>query len=495
MSENKTLFSQFFSGTFSIGVARISTLALGVLSVMVATRYTTTEGYGTYVLIILIINFLVEFMSFGLTLVIPKYLASSGDDQYQRVVINTAFYFRLITIIFVSLVFFIFRPLLAHLFGDYLLTDLFGSLPILFGLVSLTLLFQTILRGQFRFNAIGIIEFISNIVEFALLALFLVVFGYGLLGLVLAKIISGIFESFLAYRAIRIEHRWEFDTSILKEMLVFGFPLQLQYIFGFAYSKLDTIIVGALLGTKGVAYYDVARKIPESLMQMYSVFISVYFPISANLYASDQKEKTEKVLNSSTRILSFLTIFATLISILFGKDIIVLLFSESYLNSYIGFVLLMIGMTLDVLENTFGYSLVAIGESDKPLVVNIIRAIVSLIGNLVLLPIMGFVGAAIVNVISNVVATPLDALFLWRKKIKPTFTDYIKLLVVLGILSLIFIFLDSPSFLIKLVITSFYFPLCLILSIITVSDISSVYNEFRVTISDIIRKIWPQRTL
>jgi O-antigen/teichoic acid export membrane protein len=65
--------------------------------------------------------------------------------------------------------------------------------------------------------------------------------------------------------------------------------------------------------------------------------------------------------------------FGTLVAVVFGRDVIRLLFSETYLPCYVPFVLLMVGLVLKVTENTLGYSLVAIGDSDKPLIVNAVR--------------------------------------------------------------------------------------------------------------------------
>ena len=479
MPTNKSIFSHFFSGTIFIGIARASTIVFGLVSVMLATRYLTTEAYGAYVLVMVFSNFLVQFFSFGLGLVIPKYLASNEDENYRTSLINAVFHFRLLTVFTVILLIVSFKPLLEKFFDNALLSDIFTAVPILFFLVSITHLFESILRGQFGFRSIGIIEFVSEASELALLSVFLIVFRLGFWGLILAKFISRIISITLSYRASQFRHKWELNIPLIKEMLKFGFPLQIQYIFDFAYSKLDTIIIGSLLGTRGVAYYDVARKIPDSLMQLYSVFIAVYFPISANIYATEKKEKTDYVLNNSMRLLAFLSVFAALIIVLFGKNIIVLLFSEEYLASYLVLVLLMIGLILDVLENTLGYSLVAIGQPEKPLYVNIVRAVVSLTGNLIILPILGFVGAAIVYILGNIIALPINVLFLRQKDLRPDFSSPLKLLLIFGLSCALFFLWNPANIVTSIVIALLFIPLSFLLSIITVRDFAIVFDEIR----------------
>lgn len=411
MPSNKSIISQFFSGTLSIGIAQFSSVVFSMIGMMIAVRHTSTEEYGTYVLLFVAIAFLIEFTSFGLSMAIPKYIASNEDGYFKATLINTVLYFRILTILVVILLSLAFKPIFVSLFGKSLLLDLFAYLPFLFGLGSLFQLFKSILRGQFNFTALGIIGFASSAVQLTSVIVLVQVFKFGLHGLLIAKLISGIFSVLVAHYAIRVKHNLAYNLALLKEMLRFGFPLQMQFLFDFVSSRVDTVIVGSFLGTSGIASYEIARKIPDAVKQLYPVFISVYFPISAKLYATEKKEKTEELMNNSIRVLTFLTAFGALIAVLFGKDIIILFFSEEYLASYFTFVLLMIGLTLQFLEDTLGYSLVAIGESDKPLIVNIVRAIVSLGGNLVLLPKVGYVGAAFVALASNIAAVPLDAFF------------------------------------------------------------------------------------
>lgn len=481
MSTNRSIISHFFSGTIFIGIARVSTIVFGLISVMVATRYLTTEAYGAYVLTLTLNNLLVQFFSFGLGLVIPKYLAATDDEDYRITLQNTVLYFRLFSVLGVILIFLICKPVVANFFGTLLSSDIFIALPFLFFLISLSSLFESILRGQLAFRAIGMIEFVSEATELVLLSVFVIVYGLGFWGLLIAKFVARIVSILLSYRVSRFSHRWQFDSLLVKDMLKFGFPLQVQYIFDFAYSKLDTLIIGSLLGTRGVAFYDIARKIPDSLMQLYSVFISVYFPVSANVYATEKEEKTSYILNNSIRLLSFTAMFAAFLSLIFGRDIIILLFSEDYLDSYWVLVLLMFGVALELTEEILGYSLVAIGQPDKPLYINIVRAIVSLAGNLMILPILGFVGAAVVYIWGNLVALPINVFFLRRKNLRPSFSNFIKLIAIFGMLSVLFLLLKSNVLLLKSVIALLFVLLSFLLSVVTLRDTKVVLTEAHLT--------------
>lgn len=477
MPTNRSIISHFFSGTIFIGIARVSTILFGLISVMIATRYLATEAYGAYVLTLTLNNLLVQFFSFGLGLVIPKYLAATDDEDYRITLQNTVLHFRLFSVLGVILIFLMSKPIVGNFFEIPLFSDIFTALPFLFFLISLSNLFESLLRGQLAFRAIGVIEFVSEATELILLSVLVIIYGLGFWGLLIAKFVARSVSILFAYRASHFAHRWQFDFALLSEMLKFGFPLQVQYIFGFVYSKLDTLIIGSLLGTRGVAFYDIARKIPDSLMQLYSVFISVYFPVSANVYATEKEEKTNYILNNSMRVLSFIAVFAALLALIFGKDIIVLLFSEEYLGSYGVLVLLMLGVALDLMEEILGYSLIAIGQPDKPLYINILRAIVSLAGNLIILPIIGFKGAAIVYILGNLVALPIDVFFLRRKDLRPNFSNFFKLIIIFGLLSTLFLLSRANILVIKVIIAFLFVPLSFLFSVITFQDTKVVLGE------------------
>ena len=177
-----------------------------------------------------------------------------------------------------------------------------------------------------------------------------------------------------------------------------------------------------------------------------------------------------------------------MISVTFGKEIILLLFSPQYLSVYPIFVLLMVGLSLNVLENTLGYSLVAIGEPEKPLIVNIVRAVFSLIGNLIFIPINGLIGAALVRILSNIVATPLDMFFLVKRRFIVKISEYIKPLIIFGTNSAIFYLFSSPSIFIKLGVIALFIVSCLMTSVITKEDFLAIIGETKAIVFKMTRK-------
>ena len=286
-----SVFSRFFKGTLAIGFSRLSLIIFGLITVVIAVRYVPPEEYGAFVLLQVILTFLTEFTSFGLSLATPHSLASTDEPLVKRKIINTTIWFRFLIAIITSMLILVFKTALDGYMGPSMWSVLLLYLPLLFCFSSLEGTFETILQGIFRFNLIGFLGTIGIILNLIFTLVFIVYLRLGILGLIYAKLIPIAIQLLIAGVYSKIQYKLEFNKKILREMLVFGFPLQLQYILDFVFSRIDTIIVASILGTTGTAYFELARKIPDSLMQLYNAFRSVYFPMLTELYANNQRQK------------------------------------------------------------------------------------------------------------------------------------------------------------------------------------------------------------
>lgn len=471
MPDSGSLLSRFIGGTIFIGLGNLSTMVLGLLGTMVAARHLPADAFGAFVLLQVVASFLTQVSSAGLELSIAKSIASTEDEQHKRQLINTAICFRLFTVLVVSLVVLIARPALPTVFGSSLLPNLAVFVPLLFLLESSSGLLKSVLQGFFLFKRIGITDFIASLHNFLLTVVFVLFLDCGVVGLIYARVISLSLSCAFAYFSTPVKKQLEFHFNILKEMLVFGFPLQINDILSFIFRRIDTLIIGALLGSADIAYYEIARKIPDSLARLYEAFRSVYFSFMSTLFALGEQKKAAQMLNHSTRLISFVTILGALIVLVFGNDVISLLFSERYLPSVPAFVFLMIALNVSLIGNILGTSLVAVGDSDKPAIINVVHTALSLLGNLVSIPIFGIVGAALASLAGSVVTNPLNVLFLRRRRVDVRVRDYLKPILVFGAYLFLVFFLKPTTFLQKASLIPLFILPCVLLSIITKEDL------------------------
>lgn len=459
----------FISSTISLGSFNILNMLLGFGGIIFVTHYFSTEVFGAYTLLLVVISFL-GVSTFGLDWSISRFIARAEDESSKECLFSTAVIMRLGSIILASLLCWFGRRFLMMLFGDSLLPDILVYIPLLFILESFRVFLKSVLQGCLLFNKIGITDLISSSLNFILV----IVVVYGIKGnitwLILAKTFSSFFSCIFAFLSVPIRKRISFHVGIFKELIKFGFPLQINDILSFICARIDTLVIAALLGPANIALYEVARKIPDNLRTLYESFRQVYYPFLAKRYALEDKRHASKLLNDSTRFVAFFTLLGAVITIVFGQDIIRLFFSEKYLPSAPIFMILMLNLSIALVSNVMGTTLVAVGDSQKPLIINIINAATSWLGCILLIPPFSILGAAIATTFGTALTYPPTIYFL-RRKIDLKNAAYLKPGVLFCVWGLLVFLIKPVSFLIEIGFLIAFVLANFFLSIITKNDI------------------------
>lgn len=470
--------SHFITGTVAIGLGTFSAMVLGLLGTMVAVRYMSAEAFGVFVLLQVVSGLFTQIGSFGLNVSVTRFIASEEDLLYKQQLINTVIYFRLITGLGVGLVILIARPALSFIFGSSLPADFVIFVPFLFLLDSLNGLLKSTLQGFFLFTRISITSFAASLLNLLLIMAFVWFLKRGVIGLIFAKLISMSLACGLAYFFIPTRKKLEFDFNKLKKMLIFAFPLHINDVLHLVFSRIDTLMISILLGSADIAYYEIARRIPDALYSLFETFRSVFYPFVSRLLSREEHKKVTLLISNSTRLISFASIFGTLTVLLFGSDLIRLLFSEKYLPSVSAFIVLMMAANISFVSNILGTSLVATGDTNKPAIINTVHSAISLIGNVIFIPLFGITGAAFASLAGNAMSNPLNVFFL-RKRIKVEVHQYLKpILVFVGCFILV-LFWGPITFVQKILIISLFLVACVSLSVITVEDLTVLVREIK----------------
>jgi O-antigen/teichoic acid export membrane protein len=230
-------------------------------------------------------------------------------------------------------------------------------------------------------------------------------------------------------------------------------------------------MIAALLGPAEIGLYEVARKIPDYLRNIYDPFVSVYYPVFGKKYALSDKQQASKLLNDALRFVAFATIFGAVIAVLFGKEVMQFLFSDKYSAGGLIFAILMINQSIVLIGNIMGYSLVAVGDSGKPAIVNTFNTVASWLGCIILVPLYALTGAAVANTIGTLVALPLNRHFL-RKKIELKDLSFLKPLILFFVWCLLVFIIKPESLLMKFAFLASFLLASAFLSILTKNDLA-----------------------
>ena len=467
--------AHFVSSTISLSTFNFVTMALGLAGTIILTRHLSTEDYGFYVFILVLVSFIDQISTLGLEMSIQKFIAGAKDESTKEQFFSTGVIMRVAAILLASLVAWFGRPLLEMLFGKSLLPSLLIYLPLIYALDSFQSYLQSVLQGCFRFSAVGMINLITSVVYFIILLALVYGVNGNVTWILLAKAFTSLIAIILAFVLIPIKKKFSFQPQVFKELIKFGSPLQVNDILTFFFQRIDSVVVAAFLGPADLALYEVARKIPDNLRGLYNPFISVYFPFISKRYDLDSREHASDLLNDAVRFVAFVTLLGTAIAILFGQAIIQFLFSGKYVSSAPIFALLMFNLSISLISNVMGTTLVGVGDPQKPMIINSFNAVISWLACVLLIPVYALLGAAAGNTLGTMVAYPLNQFFL-RRKINLKDAAHLKPIALFCFWGILVYWVRPDSLLMKISLLAVFLLASVLLSIVTRDDIARLVN-------------------
>jgi len=473
----KPLLVGMIDGIVSTGIGSLVFTFFGLVGFMLTSRWLQKDELGVFVILQLVVGLVVGISSLGLDLSITKFIAENEQEEDKQKILNNVVTLRLITIVVSSILVFLLQEPLFKLFGGTRYTQIIPYIPLMVLFESSYRLIDSVMGGYFRFKWIALLSGGMSFTSLVLIIFFIGWLGLGLPGRIWARIISLILTILVAIFFGRIQFKLEFDLKLLVRMLKFSLPLFVNYILSFVFMRADTFIIGGFLGAEQIAIYEIARKIPESIESMYDAFRKVFFPYISDLFAKKKMDMASEMLNHSLRLIAFTGVLGILIAFFFGNEIIILLFSGKYQDSSLLFGFLMIVLTLNMIDYTLGYSLVAVGESNKPPLINTIHTGVNFLGYFLLIPVTGIFGVVYANIAGVLVANPINVHFLWKKNVLSKYSTYIKPVLIGAACYVLWVFVMPSHWIFRAGILILYVVFSFVFRVLTFDDLVLLFEQ------------------
>ena len=161
-------------------------------------------------------------------------------------------------------------------------------------------------------------------------------------------------------------------------------------------------------------------------MRGFQSFIVVFFPNLSRLLSQGKRDAALTLMNKSIFTFSIAINLLLLVSFLFNAEIILLLFSDKYLDSALAFSFLMVAFYLSSMSHIMGYSLVSAGLPSITLKVNIASSAISLIAALFMVPLWGFMGAVYSMLLTGLSSLLFHYLYLTKYEMKIELISLVK---------------------------------------------------------------------
>lgn len=465
--------SSFYRGVVYTGAGSIASTLFLFLETIIAVRLLDPASYGVFVLLTVVISFLDVSIDFGATTAVTQLIASS-DPQRQNMLANSALVFRLVVLLMVSALLWLGHSLFSMIDSSEDFLRYATLVPLMLAAYSLDELLLRTMQGFQAYRHVATGQILRSVLRPLLLLFFLVILGFGMVSLIYSWIISFSVSALYLYIALPIERRFVWRPQLVKEIVRFGFPIQMNQFLVLISSRADVLILGALATPATVAMFTVGSRIPQALARLSDSYTAVYFPTMSALLGQGKSVEAHRMLNNSLRLLSFASALVALMAVLFSHEIVTTLFSETYAASSLVFSLLMLAFHMDVLINVMGYTLTAAGYPGRSLAESGIRTVVNLIANIVLIPIFSLVGPALARLLSYYVSNPVDVWLLRRSNIQVTLGPYVKQTVLLLSCAIFYWWAQPVEYVYRAGILAAFVALNLILMTVSIDDLAYI---------------------
>ncbi|MAH32902.1 hypothetical protein CL615_00765 [archaeon] len=307
--------------------------------------------------------------------------------------------------VLLSLITLIFAYLFLNLMDYSQNVKIVAYIMLLFTLIqSVTHLYYSIFRAFERMHYDALIKILRMFI-LAGMIFYVIKNGYGLIAASLAfpltEIIVLVISIFITYTRF-IKFSFEFDFSFSKELLKKSSMFCLSLVFAGLFMHIDTIMLSKMRSVAEVGTYAAAANIMLALIFIPVMYSNAIFPVISRFYVTSKKSLRFAYERSFKYMLLIGLPLSAGIYVLSDK-IILLLYGKEYAASSIALAILSWYLFLRFLNVTSGFTLSSINRQGSRVFSQGTAALANIMLNFILIPIYGFVGAAIATLITEVI--------------------------------------------------------------------------------------------
>ncbi len=403
MSSLKTLYrhsSHYLGG-------RVAVMLLGFISFPLFTRVFSVADYGTINLITNIVLLLTVLSKFGFQHSVQRYypdLASANGPETLRRHYSTLFYSTAVLALLLSSIFIV---SLFFGFGKLLGISTGGTLVLACSLVvirSLRCMQMNLMQMEHKtrlFNGMDILQKATAIALICGLLFFWqkTLFAF-FLGLVIVE--GGALVQYWPVQARReLLSLKTFDFDFLRTAVVFSLPLMVAEISWVVLDSGDRFFIQHYMGLQALGFYAAAYGIAIYLQDVMMAPLQLaLFPICMKVWNTEGKEATQKFLSRSLDQFVLAAVAVVCVAIVTSRDVIVLLASRKFQQAHTLLPYLVIGLVLSAVTIFFRPGLLIHKRASKIAAATFYACALNIALNIVLLPRIGLVGAAIATMVS-----------------------------------------------------------------------------------------------
>jgi len=396
MSITKRIAKNFFS----LGITELVTRLVSTVITIYIARELGVDSFGQITFAVAFTAYFNLFADFGLT--------TLGIREIARKRINTNYIASNILILQLIIgttllvcmgLLLVFIPVDVISNDLKLLTFLFG-ISLIPGALSMAYVFD----AHERMELTSLSRIVTQAVALPLTLLF-VIWTKNVIVVPVVQFIAGLASVIFTFIVLRkllnfVYEKWDFKYQ--KELFRSAVPFVLATLFTNIYNTFDILFIQFYLGVEQVGYYAAGFKIITLLLILPRFFQTAFYPAISHILHKNPL-KVQALINRSFMILFIIGFPIALGGSVLGQQLLDLVFGNDYTQSVLSFriaIWIIFFIFINVGLSTY---LLANNQEKEYTKISFIGAILNVFSVIILVPLLGIVGAAIARVVTEIV--------------------------------------------------------------------------------------------
>ena len=389
---------RIYKNTVYLGIAEVVSRVLQFVVMLYAARLLSQGNFGRVSFALSLSFIAVILADLGINTLLIREI-SRNKDLASKFFIN-AFSAKIALSIFAFFIIFGTLNLLGYPAGTRQIVYIIW----LFTIIStFTELFYSIFRALEMMFYDAMLK-ILRMVILAAASLYILFQGYGVVVFSYAFVFTEavvVLAAFAIASAKFIRLGFDVDIPFIISLVKKSLPFGLAIVFGGVYFYIGSVILSKIGGDAEVAVFSAAYNIALALLFVPAVYTNAIYPVLSRYYQESRAEL--KLLYE--RPFKYLYIIGIPISVgiyMLAKRIILLLYGPEYAASSIALQIIAIYLFLKFINFLLGIVLSSIDRQNKRMLGQGLTAAFSVLLNIILIPLIGFAGAALSTLITEV---------------------------------------------------------------------------------------------
>lgn len=451
-----------------LGVSSVITSVLGFFLLIYIARYLGEVEFGKYSFAMSFTALFIIFANFGINNLIIREIARNKEltNEYLTNVLVIKLPLSFLAFGFIVLAINIMNypqdtTYAVYLFGIYMILASFG------------MTFRSIFQAYEKMEYDAIVVIIEKIILLSLV-LFALFSGYGLIELAYVYVFTGIASVTLSATIVLMKiakPKPRIDLSLWKTLIIGSIPFGLNALFGVLFFQIDTVMLSVLKDDAAVGIYNAAYNPLLALGVVPSVFIAAIYPVMSRFFVSS-KTSLEVLTELSSKYMAIIGFPVSMGCFVLADRFIELFYANQFSASIVAFQILAFFIPLRWVSSITGTLLTSTNKQGFRTLSVGLSAFFNIILNAAMIPRLGYIGASIATVLSEVFLYFIFIYFInkYYKKLKLC-KHFIKPLIAsLTMGGFIFYFNSANLFLLVASAGIVYFMMLLLLKTFTEED-------------------------